>query len=566
MLERISIKNFKQIETQVDVTLNNINIIIGSNNAGKSTLMQAIQFMTSVCQSVEYLRNTTVSGEELIYTPIKDIYALAYNWVLTQTTGFQIGFFFSTNEEVVMDVFKGKNKNISIRFDNVTLLESSTVEGMLNNTTTPFSMYVPGLAGINPSEHYITPSIVRKAVAKGNANNYFRNILFQLSKEPDEWHLFMVHFQQFFADYTLSIEFNPIRDEFIEVSLNKEGSNKLPIDCAGAGMIQTIQILSYIHLYKPKILLLDEPDSHLHPNNQKLLMNVIESIAQNGVRVIVATHSRHIVDNALLMDNVNLIWAKEGSFEVVEQARIPIMKIFSDIGAIDGMDRLMLPDKKCLILTEDSDTKAIKAILQASSFNLEETVIWSYQSCTKIDTAMGVAYFACLNNPDIKIIAHRDRDYMTDGECLDFESKFSQAGITCFLTTGVDIESHFISADHIHNLFSEHLSIEECTRIITQAIINSETDSIEKFASSLQYNAGGRSLRLHDAMQSARTLYNTNHKRYCYGKKVIKELKQSLQSHTTLSSIRDDDIFRCSSAISSEFLTNIASTIWVSEN
>ncbi|WP_442764460.1 ATP-dependent nuclease [Sulfurospirillum cavolei] len=562
MLKSVSIENFKQIQGPIGIDLNKINIIVGSNNAGKSTLMQAIQFLTSVCQTIGQIKNTTVSAEELIYTPIKDIYALAYNWNLTQATGFTIGFTFNNSENIHMDVYKGKNKNISIRFSEMFI--SPETHELLVDTTTPFSMYVPGLAGINPSEHYTTPSIVRKAVAKGNANNYFRNILYQLSKKTTEWKEFIQQFQHFFNNYNLEVEFDEAEYEYIEVYLTKNGEI-LPIDCAGAGMVQAIQILSYIHLFQPKVLLLDEPDSHLHPNNQRLLMQVIESVAQRDVCVVLATHSRHIVDNALLMDDVSIIWARNGTFEIIDSFKIPIFRIFSDIGAIDGMDRLMLPNKKSLILTEDEDTRPIKAIFESSGFNLEETVIWSYKGCTKIDTAIGVAHFARMNNPDIYIIAHRDSDYMTSEESDNFREKLLRADIKCFLTDGLDAESHFMSAEHLHSLYSNQISVEECQKIINEAILATEKDSIEKCASSLQRNSGMK-LSLHDALKEGTKLYRSNIQRYCYGKKVMKQIKQFLQMVPALSSIRDEDIFKSSDAISSAFLTHSASEIWSPRN
>lgn len=44
---------------------------------------------------------------------------------------------------------------------------------------------------------------------------------------------------------------------------------KLPLDSIGTGLLQVIQIFAYIEYFSPKIVLLDEPDSHIHPTKQK---------------------------------------------------------------------------------------------------------------------------------------------------------------------------------------------------------------------------------------------------------------------------------------------------------
>lgn len=39
----------------------------------------------------------------------------------------------------------------------------------------------------------------------------------------------------------------------------------------GTGFLQVAQIFAYLLHFKPKLLLIDEPDSHLHPGTQERL-------------------------------------------------------------------------------------------------------------------------------------------------------------------------------------------------------------------------------------------------------------------------------------------------------
>lgn len=49
---QIRIKKFKKID-DVEVTLDPLNIFIGTNNSGKSSFIQGIQFAISGCQTLE---------------------------------------------------------------------------------------------------------------------------------------------------------------------------------------------------------------------------------------------------------------------------------------------------------------------------------------------------------------------------------------------------------------------------------------------------------------------------------------------------------------------------------
>jgi predicted ATP-dependent endonuclease of OLD family len=315
MLKTINIKRFKNIE-ESDLELDRINILIGSNNSGKSSILQAIQFAVSVAQtsslekSAVWRKNermpTSIAPNQLIYSPFRDVSALAPNRDLREEPQYAIliGFVDNNSECVEVSVRKGRNKNITIELKGRTLGEE------LRKIEEPFSIFVPGLAGIPSAEEYKTPSIVRKAAAKGDANNVFRNVLNLLYKDSDNWHRFIEDFQLIFPNMDINIDFNPDRDEFIEATIQIDGK-KLPIDAAGTGVLQAVQILSYVNAYKPKLLLLDEPDSHLHPNNQRKLANMLIKLAETrDFQIILSTHSRHMIDE--FNGDAKMHWVRNG--------------------------------------------------------------------------------------------------------------------------------------------------------------------------------------------------------------------------------------------------------------
>ena len=270
MLRHVRITRFKNLQ-DITIQLERVNVLVGSNNSGKSSILHAIQFAVSVSQTTSLEKNrwegerlpTSLSPTQLIYSPLRDVTALAPGGILREPIEHAIEIEFEEIEEnnrTIITVRKGRNKNI------VTAITGKALGQKLQKIEEPYSIFVPGLAGIPSVEEYKTPGIIRKAAARGDANNVFRNVLWLLRKEDDDWKKFCNDLKCIFPNLSIDVTFDPERDEYINAQIILDGQ-RLPIDAAGTGVLQAIQILSYVNVYKPKLLILDEPDSHLHPNN-----------------------------------------------------------------------------------------------------------------------------------------------------------------------------------------------------------------------------------------------------------------------------------------------------------
>src|SRR5262249_27375538 len=124
----------------------------------------------------------------------------------------------------------------------------SEIGKMLEPLNPPFSVYVPGLAGIPVFEEHRSAVLVRKAAARGDANNVFRNILWLLRQNAAQWKSFDSDFRRVFPYRWIEVEFKADRDEHINAAIQFQGTS-LPIDAAGTGILQAAQILAYVNLY-----------------------------------------------------------------------------------------------------------------------------------------------------------------------------------------------------------------------------------------------------------------------------------------------------------------------------
>lgn len=531
MIEKIRIRNFKNI-TDLEIELDPVNVLVGANNAGKSSILQAIQFAVSVAQtttmeSAWYRRSndilpTSLTPDQIIYTPVKNVYKLGYGGKLDieRENAIMVDFYEKdTNEHSKVLVRRGKNKNISVELHNQQLGEK------LRNLVNPFSVYVPGLAGIPRDEEFRSPGILTRAAARGDANNFFRNILYQIKSDDAKWKKFIKDFQSIFPNVNIKVDFDFARDVHIDASVQID-KDIYPIDAAGTGILQTIQILAYINLYEPKLLILDEPDSHLHPNNQRLLAEKLHELAtENEFQILLSTHSRHLLYNFEEIAKIN--WVNNG--KIIEED-INIINVLVDLGALDKGDFLKDDNVKLVVLSEDSDTIGLKQILKSSGFKNNEFEIWSYEGCSDIKTANVLAAFIKKNAPNIKIALHRDRDYNSDVELDKIFENLKEDIDYPFITDGYDIESHYLNENVLAD-FCENLEKEKAAEIINKAIEETREYSFSKLLNTLT-DKSLKNKEGHKAAQNA-TLANKyldeDPKKYCYSKRTFKRVKSLLQ-------------------------------------
>lgn len=530
-IENVSIKRFKSIRDIV-LPLDRITVLVGTNNAGKSSILQAVQFGVSVVQSlaISSLRankraeSGTLAADQLVYTPLRDVQTLAQGGKLRQDplSSIQIGFQGGDFEARIM-VRRGKNSNL-----NVKLSGDGVLIGQLESMTSPFSAISPGLAGIPPFEEFRSPAVARKAAAFGDANSVFRNILLLLKNDPAAWHKFEERMRRLFPEVDVRVEFDPENDSVISTSIVRAGV-RLPVDAAGTGILQAAQILAYVGVYRPQILILDEPDSHLHPSNQRQLIELLDDITlEDDFQVILSTHSRHLLDECV-NQGAMVHWIDKGSVRETDSPRLPMLLA---LGALDAGDRLQAGDIDTVVLTEDSKTRYLKAILQASGFDLERVTIWPYNGCTRMEAAKVLAGFIGDIAPGSNIVIHRDRDYLSEDECLEMASKYESAGFGVFFTRGTDIESHFLDVAHLASIYRE-LDESKIADGLDRAMQASRDDSIRILANERfrqlerDWNpATGRKPAAGDVTRESEREYDSDPIRFRHGKKTLSALNR----------------------------------------
>ncbi|WP_133053717.1 AAA family ATPase [Mycolicibacillus trivialis] len=535
----MQIQRFKSIEDLV-IEPGEVTVLVGPNNSGKSSALQALQFAVSVCQSLESnsSRGTprkdgaysgTLGYDQLLYTPLKDVLKLGRHGELTQNADTAISICLEVDGAAAdVTVRRGRNKNIAVSVSTAPELWQA-----LSSTKDLFSIIAPGLAGIPAHEEYKNPGVIRRAAARGDANNILRNVLLFLRRNDSAWQTFVDRMRSVFPHLEIAVDFNANNDEFIAADATFI-SSQLPLDSIGTGTLQAVQIFAYIGAFNPRVLILDEPDSHLHPNNQRLLARELSNISKaTNLQILLATHSRHILDEFQMLD-ADLFFVSESATVATD---FDMTRTLIDLGALDQVDRLRNGAVKMLVLSEDSNTAAIQAMIHASNWNRDEYLIYSYHGCSKLDSAKLLAEFVSGCAPNTSLVIHRDRDSLSEEDAKTWSAEVRAVGAYPFITPGVDTESTFLNADHISAISS--LSVEDSNTLLDQAVLDVREESVSKLSNERTQRAAQQkrqgeyvSTSAYAHVRQAESDFDADPRRYCLGKKALKRFKQIYHQQT----------------------------------
>jgi AAA15 family ATPase/GTPase len=476
-LQSVRIQRFKRINDAL-FDLDGINVLVGANNSGKSSIIQGLHFAIGVLQSVKLINGdihrtaSTLSPTQLIYSPSESVYCLGKGGELRtdEAQAIAVNFTLTSGESCEIKIRKGKNRNISVAVDSVETAE------MISDLKAPFSIFSPGLAGIAKNETYLSDGVLLRTLARGDANLVLRNILLRLWEKP-EWDNFIQDLHEVFPETNIKVNFLPETDEHIQVMISTD-SGEVPIELAGTGVLQAAQILSYIHRFSPRLIVLDEPDSHLHPNNQRLLCKLLRTIAEErDTQVLLTTHSRHVVD--ALGSSVKFLWVRNATVETATQD--DELGVLLDIGALDIRERIAHDETaKVVVLTEDENTRILESILKSSGFDMNSTLILPYYGVTIIKNLRPLVNIVRSSNKSAKILVHRDRDYLIDSESVNWQQQVRQLQVEPFLTTGTNVESYLLNPKHLAAL-NKDVSEEEFEEMIEEVTQSHHEELVEAY-------------------------------------------------------------------------------------
>ncbi|MDX2007695.1 MAG: AAA family ATPase [Meiothermus sp.] len=299
-IKSLSVERFRQFkETKFEVS--DINILVGPNNSGKTSILHALRaffFLLKGYVNIEgnppkatYHKRFISTVEELVPTP--DTRELWYQRQASNTTPIKISVEFNDGAKFTLQL-RYQFGQVHASIEN---LQSNLSSEEIKEYFDQEVVYIPGLVGVLVKESYATAARRNSLAAQGRYSEIFRSSLMQL-KNRDTALLtnINVHLEKLFGITVSDVAFNETTDEFVTVKYRQSGKD-YDVVSSGSGLQQVIQMLAYLYLSKPSVLLIDEPDAHLHSRLQGALGKLLREVAIDlKTQLFLSTHSVDLID------------------------------------------------------------------------------------------------------------------------------------------------------------------------------------------------------------------------------------------------------------------------------
>ncbi len=468
-LNSIAIEKFKRIDS-IHLPLADLNILVGSNGSGKSSVLQALHLASCLMRQADRIRldsTSMVRVSDLDYLPSDEYWRLGHgaDWGNRSTTpSSKVSFEFRDVDGMQamakLEMRSARNAGISVQGELPELVRTK-----FRGADTFFSGFIPGISGIPNVEQKNSKRVVLKACSFGDSNVYLRNALNLLSlgdlTQIESW------LEPLLGQIKLKVEFDEAKDFEIRAEAEIDGL-PIPLELLGTGYLQLIQIFCYILLFRPQMLLIDEPDIHLHPGVQeKLAASLLEIARDQGIKIVMTTHSPFIVRGAPA--DTNVIWLADGQKKTDDRSVVELALGWGAFG------------KKVIVVSEDAKNVLLKKLIRQWPGIERAVTVLPGRGFKDLPTKEQAEELRASLGNTFKVLVHRDRDSLTDDEVLALKDSYNSDGIRLWVTDQSDIEAEFCDPAFLSSLTGEPL--EACQNWLAEILSQNQVVIKEQFAS-----------------------------------------------------------------------------------
>lgn len=313
-IEKVILQNFK-CHKEMEINLKGLNILAGSNAAGKSSFIQAVLLAFKGWRECEKKKVNTnnvyglnlgipvsVVSENLEEkdVAIKLLLGNVENEIVLSVPESDAEMYFNicNCEEIVEKNMHACN----LKKMNLFFLNAERQGPRIISFIQEMSSYSVGNSGENTG--YVISEMDKLQKLKGGfqlPKDLKISTIDRFSANCEEWLNFII--PDTGMRYNIDMEKN-----FTTLQLKNQGEFYLPI-ATGFGITYVLPIIVQAlvsSVVENAILIVENPEAHLHPLSQSRLGKFLALVAANGVQVIIETHSEHIVDGCRIQS------AKEG--------------------------------------------------------------------------------------------------------------------------------------------------------------------------------------------------------------------------------------------------------------
>ena len=157
------------------------------------------------------------------------------------------------------------------------------------------AVYVPPMTGLETDEPLLQTPKIEQLLGLGRPGEVLRNLLAEASRSEPAWKALQASIRKLFGYELLPPDASGAHIN-AEYRMTSDGP-LLDIGSAGSGFQQVLMLLAFLNTRKGAVLLLDEPDAHLHLILQDAIYHELRTVAvRQRSQLVVATHSEVVIN------------------------------------------------------------------------------------------------------------------------------------------------------------------------------------------------------------------------------------------------------------------------------
>ena len=462
-IKKLYIERFKGFE-QFEINFDRITLLVGTNSSGKTTILQAIRlfywcimkckkkegkgysFAKSVIPYNEFHLVPSHSLRELSY---KGISANSQNRAIllrgTLENGLSFAFRIYSSYSTLM-VVNPENQDIDFLSD----------EQISEIDRAP--LYIPGFFGVVNRELLAHDARLEELLNSGHHNEVLRNIILRLKGDKKRSEKLLKLMKAEFNIKNIDLPFSEKTTEFLKAEYIEPGV-RIPFDfvSAGSGFLQVLQIMAHALQNPSPILLLDEPDAHMHHSLQKAFLNVLRNFCiDENLQIVMASHSETFIREVLLKE-IRVIDAgsdKENKFVNPDELQESLSK--AGIWPSNYELSEILRTKRVVLVEGEEDDLCLHAYGRlkfqnwdgmARLFQVVHSDGSDYSTVQKIEFVREI--LSKIVQGGVKVVHMRDRDLFCDNAISDIRDDSQKKRVPVFISNRRNRESMLCEPDLI---------------------------------------------------------------------------------------------------------------------
>lgn len=332
-------------------------ILTGVNNSGKTTILEALSLWVECFEKLLNVAQRSVTGKyrkgDYILGPINNKY-------------FNFDEINSVRCPDFEDIFRDRNVKQSVTIEATVVNEEKNIEQTIgfsisNSTNTRYvislldekrfdyglfnavftrlnnggvsSYFASPVASIEQREEFVTEPVLADAIRQRHSYQYIRNRIYKIYYSPV--------FRQFQDDLSFVLygtssvarialrsqsDINKDKRVVITYSIGRDTVEK-DLALLGSGTLQVIEILLDLYHQSDErrdlnLILLDEPDSHIHRDIQERLIQTLNRSGSNN-QVVITTHNESLIRSAQLSNLFHVDGTGKGIVQCLYKEELP---------------------------------------------------------------------------------------------------------------------------------------------------------------------------------------------------------------------------------------------------